>query len=360
MAGRLQGALTPDQGRKRGRGQGLLAGAVFHALRRDTGWTQEQAAERLGVSVDLIAGWESGRRALARVSAEDLWRHQRTLHAAGAAPELFPLLDEAIRADLILVDLTRSIEAVHPLTTLVPGRLLTELLAWPISGKPPRQLQGYDVRRVMLPSGERAELVTALQRTAEAAQAGEDGAMLRRQATYLAAADTEAREWAAGEFAEEMRRPLDLGRWSPEWPVHRSAAISAAASDDLEPLQRFARNGLASDETVAANLTYWAYWVGELPAPWRADVEMITTPLQSWAGDKVLSTLIDGLVRAPYRELCAHTLHGLLTAKPHLASDSTVRDRMGRAIESALADDTLTDTARGLLRQVAFLVRSWH
>jgi transcriptional regulator with XRE-family HTH domain len=45
---------------------GVISGYVFRVIREQMGQTQEAVSERLRVSVDTIAGWESGRRPLTR------------------------------------------------------------------------------------------------------------------------------------------------------------------------------------------------------------------------------------------------------------------------------------------------------
>lgn len=321
------------------------------------GYQRGEAATLLGVSYDTMRGWEVGRRALSRVSAADMWRHEQRLLLAGADPELVGMLGDAVRADLILGELGFANGPESPLASLVPGRTLTELLAWPISGKAPRALHGYGDRiAVQFPTGERRELVAALRRTADTAPADEQGAMLHRQSAYLAAADPDAPEWAA----EPRNTPLQREAWGPEWPVQRSRAISAAAGGDIEALQRFVDTGLASQQAVRANLTYWAYWVGEIPALWRADTQMVTTSVDSWPGHQLLCTLTTGLVEAPYAELCAYTLHALIELKPHLvpAARSTLDETLSAALDNS--DRPLSPQARNLLKQAHFLVRSYR
>jgi hypothetical protein len=43
--------------------------------------------------------------------------------------------------DSIYNDIATDAQSEHPLAILVPDRTLTELMAWPLGGLPPRQLQ---------------------------------------------------------------------------------------------------------------------------------------------------------------------------------------------------------------------------
>lgn len=144
------------------------------------------------------------------------------------------------------------------------------------------------------------------------------------------------------------------------WAEERSRSISAAAKGDIEAVHRFAADHLANDDQMRVNLTYLAYWTGGLPGLWRSDAQMVATPISAWAGDRLLDTRVRGLDdRAPYQELCAHTLHSLLEHKPHLAQSH--REVVSSAIEVVLADHDsghLSKNARDRLREVSYLLRS--
>jgi hypothetical protein len=122
---------------------------------------------------------------------------------------------------------------------------LAALLAWPLSGQPPRQLAGTRAE-LSAGRGEIAAVTAALREAAD--RAGGDGerpAMLRRQARFvLAQADNPAaRQWAASAEARDLRAPGDLRRWTPRWAAARSAAHVAATAGDLDPLHRFIDQG---------------------------------------------------------------------------------------------------------------------
>lgn len=72
---------------------------------------------------------------------------------------------------------------------------------------------------------------------------------------------------------------------------------------------------------ISANLNYWAYWVGESSATWNTDSAMTRPAASTWDGTSLLETLLRGIVHAPYRDLCAHTLWALLLLRrPQLTS----------------------------------------
>lgn len=149
-----------------------------------------------------------------------------------------------------------------------------------------------------------------------------------------------------------------LEQWSPRWALARSAAVSAAAVGDPEPLERFIDVGGLDDRNALINLTYWAYWAGEISETWAHDDAMTRTS-SSWPGERLLAGLLTSIIGAPYRELSVHTLWALLAARRQLAVDPRWRHTISSTVETALiADNGLSATARRYLDQVYYLVRS--
>lgn len=320
---------------------GMLAGAVLRTLRDHVGWSRDALAEHLAVSPDTVQSWETARRPLMNQSRGQLARHRRVLHAAGAPAHLVTLLDQALEADVILDGLAEPV-ATHPLALYVPNRAISDLLAWAITGTVPTALDGHQPQ-LHIAAGDRAEMVDQLRTVAETANGDQSGAMLARQALFLTGAD--------------MGAPTARSDgWSPGWALSRSAAVSAAIQGDDTPLCRFVDTGLASDQGQLANLTYWAYWVGETPATWTADADM-TTDTHPWSGERLLGNLTSRLTTAPYRELHAHTIWALLKHKPHLAH-SHLATPLGQAIDTARTDDRFSPTAHRRLDQVAYRIGS--
>ncbi len=338
---------------------GRVGGAVLAAIRTGIGATQEELAERTGVSAATVQAWERGRKPLVNMPFARLRNLRRDLEAAGAAPGLLALWDRALDADVILAGIGTTAPERHPLAMVVPDRAMTGLLVWRLTGQPPRQLAGTRAD-LTAGQGEIAAVTAALREAADRAEGdGERPAMLRRQARFLLAQadDLPARQWAASTQARDFRSPGDLRTWTPRWAAARSAAHVAATAGSLDPLHRFIDQGLSDDRLISANLNYWAYWSGEAPAPWNADSAMTRPAASTWDGTLLLGTLLRGIVHAP-RDLCAHTLWALLLLRrPQLTSPRQL-PAIKSAVSHALQTGALALSARQRLEQVSYLTRS--
>jgi transcriptional regulator with XRE-family HTH domain len=340
---------------------GRVGGAVLAAIRRRIPMTQEELAARLDVSLTTVQAWEKGRKPLVNVPFARLQDLRCELRAAGADPGLLWLWDKALPVDVMLAALDTSEPERHPLALVVPDRTTTELLAWPLSGQPPRQLAGTNTV-LAVGRGELDAVTSSLREVAERANGdGEQPSMLWRQAKFLLAKssnDPVARQWAADTELRDLRSPGNLEEWTPRWPVARSAAFAAAQAGDLDPIHRFIDQGLSTDRLVSANLNYWAYWVGEYSAPWNGDSAMTGTGDEEWIGTRLLGTLLDGIVNAPYRDMSAHSLWALLLFQRQLAASPRWQPQIRVAVTRALDAGILADSARQRLEQVDYLVRS--
>ncbi|UJW36956.1 helix-turn-helix domain-containing protein (plasmid) [Saccharothrix sp. AJ9571] len=320
--------------------------------------SQEQLAEQLGVSDKTVQAWEAGRRSLLTLSYSRLQQLHRSLQALGARPDLLKVWKSALEVDDMLAGGAVPNPDLHPLAMVVPDRATTELLVWPISGELPRQLCGSPAA-LPVPQGQRDAVAAQLRRVADIAAPGsETSAMLRRQVKFLVAGNPASRSWLADQEHQDARRSADLRSWTPEWAVARSAAVTAAHAGDLGPLDRFIHDGLASEDAFNANLNYWAYWVGEYQTPWGADHAMNAERESAWSGELLLASLLDGVVDAPYRELCAHTLWALLRSRRRLATHPGWRTRIAHTVDRAMDADELGGQARRRLEQVHYLVGS--
>lgn len=334
---------------------GRIGGAVLAAVRGGLGLTQESLAERLQVGLSTVQAWESGRRPLVNASYQDLQRLSRRLRLDGAAPALVHVLDQALLADSIYLDMAAAEVREHPLALIVPDRTLTELLSWPLTGTPPRSLQGTKAR-LHAGGGVRDGVAASLRAAADRSGANERGAMLRRQVKFLVADNPASADWLREQAAADIRCHTELRNWSPQWAVARSQAVASAHTGDLDPLRRFIDRGLSDDSLIDANLNYWAYWVGEHTAAWTDDSDMIRPA--EWTGERLLSSLLDGVVHAPYRELCAQALWALLRRRGHLLHGDGVAGRVTEAADVALSGTELDEGSRRRLEQVRYLAES--
>jgi transcriptional regulator with XRE-family HTH domain len=83
MARQASATLTAGRG-----SDGRNSGYVLKVIRESIGQTQQQLAERLGVSAATVEGWGSGRRPLMAVPTGNLMALRAELRRFGAAPSL--------------------------------------------------------------------------------------------------------------------------------------------------------------------------------------------------------------------------------------------------------------------------------
>ncbi|MBE9375590.1 hypothetical protein IQ251_14145 [Saccharopolyspora sp. HNM0983] len=136
--------------------------------------TQQGLSEVMQVSLATVQGWESGRRPLVNLPMARFGKLKRVLQLATVSPGHLTVLSEAMQADEILSEVGTTDPAAHPLALVVPNRLLTELLAWPMTGTPPRQLADTKAR-LDVAKGERDELASVLRTVADRADRGVRG-----------------------------------------------------------------------------------------------------------------------------------------------------------------------------------------
>lgn len=350
---------------------GTVAGFVLRLTRESIPLTQTGMAEALGIDLGTVQGRESGRRPLANMKAGAFLDLKRRLLTLGADRTPLGLLDAAMDADRIIgaaLDPSVRLE-LHPLAGWVHTRDTAHMIAWAVDGAPPPALRrpspsrrGPVATAPLMGTQERRAFFANLRNAVEAAAGAGDGrALLHRQAWYLTSYDRspEANSWTA--HALHARRGLATAQGgSPRWAEARSTATALARRGDPVPLLDFIDRSIADDDAAeAANLNYWAYWMGVLREPQADDAFMSDRDLTGWDPATLLRGLAQGFHESPgYVDLYAHSLWALLTAHPWLqhASPALARalaDRVARILDDGL----ISSRSRRELSVVHYVLR---
>jgi transcriptional regulator with XRE-family HTH domain len=366
-------AETPRAGTRSARRRGIVSGYILKLIRESVGLTQVVLAEKLTVDVATVQGWESGRRSLTALRADELARLRIRLVGLGARPSVVSLLTNAVEADLVISDAVEAGDKVadaahHSLAATVHRRDLTNLITWPFTGIAPSRVaqlprlssrRGPVADRPVLGADEQARFFDHLLVMSDACR-GETNALLRRQAIYLLGFDTRAdsAEWLVSEQKRALRA---AGRTDhvPSWVAVRSSAIALAQNGDREPLHAFVANGLVSGKQETANLNYWAYWVGEFPDVHADDDFMVSADHHDWPGTRLFEHLLNRVhPESPHLDLNVHTLWALVSARPAVLNYlPRLRDMVKTKTEALAGAPELTARASQEVVSVAYAVR---
>ncbi|WP_457511929.1 helix-turn-helix domain-containing protein [Streptomyces sp. TE33382] len=326
---------------------------MLRLVRESIPMTQAALAEALGVDVDTLQGWESGRRPLANMRAGALLGLRRRLPALGADATLVQGLDAAMDADrIIAAGLADDADGPHPLAVWVHTRDTAHMLAWALNSTVPPSLAGRLPRprrgrsrshRNWRPPNGRSSSTTCGPLPSTRPRRGSQGCCCtvrrciwrrtttawmrpRGPRTRCTAGET---SWPGGAGPRTGRRPAP-------------PATALARLGDPQPLLDFIDRALADDDTAeAANLNYWALWLGALPVPQPDDGFMRNRDLTGWDPVTLLRGLARGLHLAPgYVDLYAHSLWALLTAFPWLPQAAgplagPLRERTAQLLDGA-------------------------
>ncbi|MEV8373639.1 helix-turn-helix transcriptional regulator [Kribbella sp. NPDC056861] len=341
----MRGLVTPSSE------IGVVSGFVLKLIRGSLGLTQADLAEHLGVDISTIQGWETGKRPLTAQRAADLLRLKTRLIMLGGSPAVVASLQDAIEADGILslavAAGNRPIsDGMNPLAAAVHRRSLVHMITWPLTGiapphlrsLPAAQTRGPVAKHPSLSREDQARFFDHLVATVDTKQTAQRP-VLRRQAMYLLGFDrrTEPAKWLSTKHKQAFvasTASADL----PAGIAARSSSIALARHGDADPLRHFIRNTLSSETHAAANLAYWAYWLGEITESYADDSYLIAgVEDHAWSGGRLADHLLKHLDDPVHSYLNIHSLWILILAKPDLLGrDHKLRLRTAQRVEQAL------------------------
>jgi hypothetical protein len=178
--------------------------------------------------------------------------------------------------------------------------------------------------------------------------------LLRRQALYLSGYDTRS---DASAWLDDQQRIRAGDNWLSNWLTARSVASVATRHGDRDRLAHFVAGHVGNDRAEAANLNYWAYWVGDIESIEVTDEFMGSGELAPWLGTKLFNHLVDRLdPQHGYTDLYVHTLWALLAVRPNLLR-RTVPKRLDERVQVMLDSREISGAARRELDGIRYAMR---
>ncbi|MGW2539934.1 hypothetical protein ACWC5I_03465 [Kitasatospora sp. NPDC001574] len=173
------------------------------------------------------------------------------------------------------------------------------------------------------------------------------------------------REWDAANWFEGMRRrgalTATVDGWSPKWAEARSVAAALARQGDAALLREFINRSIVDhDQAEAANLNYWAHWLGLDRRAQTDDCFMAVRDRPAWDASALLRELAARLDRAvEYTDLYVHSIWALILSRRNLLdSDPYVARELARRVGVLLDDGLLPSESRRKLESVYYGLRA--
>ena len=221
------------------------------------------------------------------------------------------------------------------------------MITWPFTGiAPPHlrnlpsvQTRGPVAKHPTLSRGDQGRFFDHLVATVDSKQTAQRP-VLRRQAMYLLLGFDQRSE-SAKWLSSQHKQAFVASTASTDLPAGiavRSSSIALARHGDTDPLRYFIRNTLNNETHAAANLAYWAYWLGEISESYADDSYLIAgVDDHAWSGGRLADHLLKHLDDPVHSYLNIHSLWVLILAKSDLLGrDHKLRLKAAQRVEQAL------------------------